>query len=191
LRCAVSARRAVSLSHNLARCVHNHAQEGQQVRFLPVAGDRHVWRDEIHHDAELRSDRGLGDGMREPAAEGVDVTLVVDGLDRARHGRAVDADHQSCARALALARPHFDHERDLSQRRDRAERGDPRRHGIRAVWIGIWSDRAEPFRLHRAGIVPRPLQQHCCLVAGNLLADGTRQPRDSNDLARLCAGATV
>ena len=105
LRRAVSARRAVSLSHDLARGVANHVQEGPQIRFLPVAGDRHVRRDEVHHDAELRSDRRLCDGVRKPAAEGVDVALVAGGLDRARNGRAVDADEQVCMRVLASCPP--------------------------------------------------------------------------------------
>ena len=60
-------------------------------------GDRHVGRDDVEpRCVNCVPTRCLRDGVREPAAEGVDVALVAGGLDLAGNRRAVDADDQVC-----------------------------------------------------------------------------------------------
>src|SRR5262249_28520135 len=94
LRYTPSGCRAMRLAHGLLRGGGDLIEERLQIRFLAVAGDRAVRSDDVDHDGELRLAWCLRDGVRQPAAKGVDVALVAGGVDFAGDWCAVHADEQ-------------------------------------------------------------------------------------------------
>src|SRR5262249_55473340 len=129
-----------------------------QVRCLAVAGDRYVGRCDVDRDEELRLDRRLRDGVRKPAAEGVNVTLVAGGMDFAGDWCAVHADEQlrvGCP--YELSGEGLDDEGNLRHRGDGAKFNDAGVHGVAAVGDAVGPGRAEPLRGDRLGMTSRGL----------------------------------
>ena len=112
-------------------------------------------------------------------------------LDLAGDGRAVDAGDQACARSARswppTPRPRTGFRPTARSSRTRRSPTTWRTH---ESGEGIWTDSAEPIRLHRAGIVARGLQQLVGLLAGDVLADArgrVLQRRRSPRPCRRCS----
>ena len=91
---------------SLADGVVNAVEERRQVRFLAVAGDRHVRRRDIEPDKEFLVLGRLGDGLIKSATECDDVALVAIHRQFGGDRRAVDADQK--AALIGLRSPDLD-----------------------------------------------------------------------------------
>ena len=91
----------------------DHAQEGSEGRLFAVRGDRHIRCDDAELDIEMLVLRSLGDGVRETAAEGIDVALVASGVVIASDRCAVDEDGE--VRISRPPCPGFDNEGNIGR----------------------------------------------------------------------------